>query len=232
MRGLRQTLWLFLLAAATGAQVPFARMSPFDANISRTVVQRPDFTFQTQTPPVKVRLETMDRLFDHPRLAAAMWRHCQFAPTLWAFEHADGSMTIDDGRGLKGTLVATWRQPGMRVFYIEGRVDTWRMGNPFPVGARMVVIYRYWMGSKGYESHLQTWTTLDSAVLRLVTRSFRKYIEHRQQEFIGYIMNNMAQGGAFAEVDPQEFRVPILLEGDPLALREFDEVFRRPSRSR
>jgi len=217
-------LSMVLQSAAMG-QFPYAQMTPWNVAAVQRVVRNPDFTFQTRTPPTRVRLEVMDALFDHPRLAAAMWRECQFVPTLYAFEHTDQGLTIDDTRGLKGTLFLVHRQPGQRIYYIEGRVETGRMGNPFPVGARMVVIYRYWVGARGYESHLQTWTILDSALLSFVTRPWRSYIQHRQEEFIAYIMNNMAQGGAFAEVSPLEFRGPLRREGDPVAIRQFEDVF-------
>jgi hypothetical protein len=206
-------------------QFPFEKMDPWHALAIQRVVRKPDFTFQTRTPPMKVRLEVMDRLFDHPRLAAAMWRHCQFSPTLFAFEDPDQGLTIDDGRGLHGTLYLAWRQPGLRIFVIDGRVEKGRMGQPFAVGARMVVIYRYWVGAQGYESQLQTWTVLDSALLRFLTRPLRTYVQHRQEEFIGYIMHNMAQGGTFAEVNPLEFRGPLKREGDPIAIHQFEEVF-------
>jgi hypothetical protein len=215
--------WAF--SPVAWGQFPYAQMNPWSVAAVQQVVQRPDFTFQTQTAPVKVRVEVMNRLFDHPRLAAAMWRHCQFSPTLYAFKSDQGVLTIDDAHGLKGTLTLALRKPGVRIYYIEGRVEAGRMGNPFAVGARMVVIYRYWSGPKGFESHLQTWTVLDSSILRLVTRPWRAYIQRRQQEFIAYIMNNMAQGGVFAEVNPQEFRGPLRREGDPIAIREFEEVF-------
>jgi len=213
------------LASPAMGQFPYAQMTPWHVAAIQRVVQNPDFTFQTRTPPSRVRLEVMEALFDHPRLAAAMWRECQFVPTLYAFEQAEQGLTIDDTRGLKGTLFLAHRQPGQRIYVIEGRVETGRMGNPFPVGARMVVIYRYWVDAKGFESHLQTWTVLDSALLSFVTRPWRAYIQRRQQEFIAYIMNNMAQGGAFAEVSPLEFRGPLRREGDPVAVRQFEEVF-------
>ena len=100
------------------------------------------------------------------------------------------------------------------------------MGNPVAVGAKMVVVYRYWVGAKGFESHLQAWTTLDSALLGTLSRPFRSYIQHRQEEFIAYILGNMAQGGAFAEVGTAEFLGPIQREGDPVAARQFREVFK------
>jgi hypothetical protein len=227
LRGFLSFVVCLALPTVAMAQLPFEQMSTWNAVATQRVIQRADFTFQTRTPPTRVRLEVMDKLFDHPRLAAAMWRECQFAPTLYAFEKPDQGLVIDDTRGLKGTLYLALRKPGERVYFIEGRVEKGRMGNPFPVGAQMVVIYRYWVSAKGFESHLQTWTTLDSAFLSFVTRPWRRYIQHRQEEFIAYIMNNMAQGGAFAEVDPQEFRGPLRRQGDPVAIRQFDEVFGR-----
>ena len=228
LRGILSLVVSLALHPAAPGAFPYEQMSqlsPWHQVAIQQVVVRPDFTFQTRTAPSRVRLEVMEQLFDHPRLAAAMWRECQFVPTLYAFEQADQGLTIDDTRGLKGTLFLALRRPGERLYYIEGRVETGRMGNPFPVGARMVVIYRYWAGPKGFESQLQTWTVLDSALLSLVTRPWRGYIQRRQQEFIAYIMNNMAQGGAFAEVNPVEFRAPLRREGDGIAMRQFEEVF-------
>jgi hypothetical protein len=227
IRGILPLVLGLALHPATKGQFAYDQMSAWNQAAIQQVLQRPDFTFQTRTPPARVRVEIMERLFDHPRLAAAMWRECQFVPTLYAFEKTEQGLTIDDTRGLKGTLTLASRKPGERMYYIEGRVEAGRMGNPFPVGARMVIIYKYWNSPQGFESHIQTWTVLDSALLSFVTRPWRSYIQRRQQEFIAYIMNNMAQGGAFAEVSPMEFRGPLLREGDPVAIRQFEEVFGR-----
>lgn len=214
------------------AQFPMAQVpAPYQAAVT-SIVEKPDFTFESRTSPVAVRYETMENLFDHPRLAAAMWRHCQFVPPFFAVEEPGGRLTIEDGMGLRGTLTLVHRAYGQRIYLVEGRVETGRMGNPFPVGARMVVIYRYWQGPKGFESYLQTWTALDSALLGVISRPFRGYIKRRQEQFIGYINTNIAKGGLFAELDPQEFREPIAREGDPLAIREFRQVFGNGGRGR
>jgi hypothetical protein len=168
----------------------------------------------------------MEKLFDHPRLAAAMWRECQFVPRLYAFALPARGLVVDDANGLRGTMTLAYREPGLRVYLIEGRVEKWRMGNPFPVSAKMVVIYKYWENAKGFQSHLQTWTTLDSTLLGAVTRPFRKYIQRRQEEFMAYIMGNMAKGGEFADSTYEDFLGPIQREGDPVAIRQFEEIFK------
>ena len=226
--GLSQVRGMGLALAWSGlvwGQVPLDKMTVADRIQAAEIVRKPNFTFTTETPPARVRLATMDKLFDHPRLAAAMWRECQFAPRLFAFVLPDHGLIVDDANGLRGTLTLAYREPGRRVYLIEGRVEKWRMGNPFPVGAKMVVIYNYWDGPKGYQSRLQTWTALDSTVLGTLTRPFRKYIQHRQEQFIAYIMGNMAQGGAFAESHHDDFLGPIQREGDKTAARQFQQVF-------
>ena len=222
---LRWMLVLLLLPQALRAQVPLERMNLANRLQAAEIMRRPDFTFQTNTPPARVRLATMEKLFDHPRLAAAMWRECQFVPRLYAFALPARGLIVDDASGLRGTLTLAYREPGVRVYLIDGRVEKWRMGNPFPVGAKMVVIYKYWESPKGFQSHLQTWTSLDSALLGAVSRPFRKYIQRRQEEFIAYIMGNMAQGGEFADRSYTEFLGPIQREGDPLSIKQFHEVF-------
>jgi len=124
------------------------------------------------------------------------------------------------------TLTLVYRQYGQRVYLIDGRVEKGRMGNPFGVGARMVVNYRYWDGPHGFESYLHTWTTLDSALLGIISKPFKGYIKRRQEEFISYINGNIAKGGQFAQIDPLEFWEPILREGDPMAIHQFGQVFR------
>jgi len=203
------------------------RMSLADRIEAMEILRKPDFTFQTTTPPAKVRLATMEKLFEHPRLAAAMWRECQFAPRLYAFNLPARGLAVEDPTGLRGVLTLACREAGMRVYLIEGRVAKGRMGNPFPVGARMVVVYRYWEGDQGFQSRLQAWTTLDSALLGVLTRPFRHYVQHRQEEFMAYILGNMAQGGEFAENTHDDFLGPIQREGDPLAIRQFHLVFRK-----
>jgi hypothetical protein len=219
-------LFLFLPQALWG-QVPLEKMSLANRLIAGEIVRRPDFTFQTTTQPAHVRLVTMEKLFDHPRLAAAMWRECQFVPKLYAFALPARGLIVDDANGLRGTMTLAYREPGVRVYLIEGRVERGRMGNPFPVGAKMVVIYKYSEGPKGFQSHLQTWTTLDSALLGALTRPFRKFIQRRQEQFMGYIMGNMAKGGEFAESSFDDFLGPIEREGDPVAVRQFHETFKK-----
>jgi len=221
--------WLFVLLAlprALGGEAYLDKMSLPDRILAGEVVRRPDFTFQTVTQPARVRLVTMEKLFDHPRLAAAMWRECQFVPKLYAFPLPAKGLVVDDASGLRGTMLLAYREPGIRVYLIEGRVEKWRMGNPFAVGAKMVVVYQYWEGPKGFQSRLQTWTTLDSAILGAVTRPFRKYIQRRQEEFMAYIMGNMAKGGEFAEATADDFLGPIQREGDGIAARQYLEVFK------
>ena len=218
-------LCALLLSTALPGQIPLDQVPAAYLAAVQTVVQKADFTFETTTRPAQVRVETMERLFDHPRLAAAMWRFCQFAPTFYAFELPGRNLLIDDARGLHGTLYLVHQHPGMRIYYIEGRVEKGRMKNPFAVGAKMVVVYRYWQGAEGFQSHLNTWTTLDSAMLSLITRPFRRYIRSRQEEFIAYITTNMSQGGEFAQRHPAEFLEPIRQEGDAIAIRQFAQIF-------
>jgi len=222
--------WLLLLLAlpqALWGQVPLEKMSLPNRLMAAEIIRNPDFTFQTTTQPAHVRVVTMEKLFDHPRLAAAMWRECQFVPNLYAFALPARGLIIDDSHGLRGTMTLAYREPGLRVYLIEGRVERGRMGNPFPVGAKMVVIYKYGEGPKGFQSHLQTWTTLDSALLGALTRPFRKFIQRRQEQFMGYIMGNMAKGGEFAESSFDDFLGPIEREGDAIAIRQFHETFKK-----
>jgi hypothetical protein len=216
-----------LLSATLQAQIPWNDLDGYPKALVEDVAKRADFTFETRTPPKRVRLVAMEKLFDHPRLGAAMWRHCQFVPAFFAFVYADGSWSIDDTRGLKGTLTLLVKKPGLRVYFVEGRAEQGRLKTPFAVSARMVSIYRYWEGPRGFESHLQTWTALDSALLGIVARPFRGYIRQRQDEFIAYINGNIATFGEFASVDPLEFQGPLRREGDPVALRDFQNLFGR-----
>jgi len=190
-------------------------------------VKRADFVFETHTEPKHVRQATMEKLFDHPRLGAAMWRHCQFVPAFYAFTHPDGSWSINDTRGLKGTLHLVYQRPGHRVYLVEGVAEKGRLKVPFSMGARMLTSYRYWEGKRGFESHLQTWTALDSAVLGMVSRPFRPYIKGRQDEFIAYINGNVATFGEFADLSPQDFHAPLKRDGDPVSLRDFEALFMR-----
>jgi hypothetical protein len=168
----------------------------------------------------------MENLFDHPRLAAAMWRECQFVPKLYAFVLPNQGLVVDDGNGLRGTMFLAYRKSGLRIYLIEGIVERWRMGNPFPVSAKMVVVYNYGEYPNGFQSNIQTWTTLDSAIIGIITKPFRNYIQHRQEEFISYIMGNIAKGGEFAEYSYDDFMVPIKREGDPIAIRQAIEAFK------
>ena len=223
MRALLPALLAFVLQAQTPAFLD--KLSPVAQAEALDIVKRADFMFETQTQPKHVRLATMEKLFDHPVLGAAMWRFCQFVPAFYAFIHPDGAWSIDDTRGLRGTLRLVYRRPGHRIYLVEGRAERGRLKVPFPVGARMLTSYRYWEGKNGFESHLQTWTALDSAILGVVARPFRGYIKGRQDEFIAYINGNVATFGEFAELNPREFHGPLERDGDPVALREFEALF-------
>jgi len=237
-----------LVGTALWGQLPLERMSPIPRAEVEAPTKSPAFTFppqpepipgtparrggplpppQTQTEPMPVTMALMDELFDRPRLAGAMWRACDFAPMLFAQELPEAGIFIMDVKGLSGTLTLVHRQYGLRVYLIQGLVKKGRMGNPFDVRAKMVVAYRYWDSKEGFRTHLQTWTCLDSAMLSLISRPFRGYVRRRQQEFIEYINHNIAEGGAFAQRHPIDFRDPIRREGDPVALRQFEEVFGR-----
>ena len=218
---------LALLATLAGAQdLSFLNRLPPGAQAeARDIVAKADFVFETRTPPKHVRVSTMEKLFDHPRVAAAMWRQCQFVPPFHAFIHPDGAWSIDDGKGLRGTLRLVYQRPGHRVYLVEGRAERGRLKTPFAVGARMLTSYRYWEGKQGFESDLQTWTALDSALLGFVARPFRGYIKGRQDEFIAYINGNVATFGEFADLNPRDFYGPLKRDGDPVALREFETLF-------
>jgi len=217
----------YLLALALQAQAPafLEQLPPAARAEAQDIITRADFMFETQTQPKHVRLATMEKLFDHPVLGAAMWRYCRFVPAFYAFLHPDGAWSIDDTRGLRGTLRLIYRRPGHRVYLVEGRAERGRLKTPFPVGARMLTSYRYWEGKNGFESRLQTWTALDSALLGVLARPFRGYIKGRQDEFIAYINGNVATFGEFAELNPRDFQGPLRRDGDPMALREFEALF-------
>jgi hypothetical protein len=216
-----------LLAVALHAQAPaFLDQLPPGAQIEALdIVKRADFVFETRTQPKHVHLPTMEKLFDHPVLGAAMWRYCQFVPKFYAFTHPDGAWSIDDTKGLKGTLRLVYRRPGHRVYLVEGRAERGRLKAPFAVGARMLTSYRYWEGKNGFESQLQTWTALDSAVLGVLARPLRGYIKGRQDEFIAYINGNIALFGEFAELSPRDFYGPLKRDGDPMALHDYEALF-------
>lgn len=78
-----------------------------------------------------------------------------------------------------------------------------------------------------FQTNLQTWTTLDSAILSFVAKPFRPYIRHRQDEFIAYINGNIALFGEFADLDPREFEAPLKREGDPIVIHDYERIFSR-----
>ena len=223
MRVLLQALLAFSLQGQAPAFLD--QLPPAVQAEALDIVKRADFVFETQTQPKHVRLATMEKLFDHPVLGAAMWRYCQFVPAFYAFIHPEGAWSIDDTHGLRGTLRLVYRRPGHRVYLVEGRAEQGRLKVPFPVGAKMLTSYRYWEGKDGFESHLQTWTALDSALLGVLSRPFRGYIKGRQDEFIAYINGNVATFGEFADLSPRDFHGPLKRDGDPMALREFEALF-------
>ncbi len=226
MRG-RSLLLSWTLVGGLCAQIPMEALAPHHRLEVQDILDRLDFQFQIRTTPQDVHLPTVDKLYDRPRLAAAMWRSCAFVPTFYVVELPGRAFWVSDGRGLSGTMTLIHRRPELRIYVADGYVARGRMGNPIGVGAKMITLYRYWEGPKGFEAHLQTWTALDSALLGFLSRPFRSYIQRRQEEFIRYIFQNIAQGGKFASVDPESFREPVRKEGDPIAIRQFEEAFGR-----
>src|SRR5664279_4286779 len=90
-----------LLSMALQAQTPrfHAQLQSAVRGEALDIMKRADFVFETRTQPKHVRLATVEKLFDHPRLGAAMCRHCQFVPGFYAFTHPDGAWSIDDTDG-------------------------------------------------------------------------------------------------------------------------------------
>src|SRR5208337_1679721 len=96
--------WLLTLLLLPGAlwgqsaldKVPLEKMNLSNQIQALAILRKPDFSFLTTTAPANVRLATMEQLFDHPRLAAAMWRECQFVPKLYAFALPARGLIVDD----------------------------------------------------------------------------------------------------------------------------------------
>ena len=192
----------------------------------QVLVERSDFQFKTSTIPKKVKLSSMEKLFDHPRLSAAMWRHCQFTPSFFAFEEAPNTFSINDTKGLTGRLTLLYSVPGHRIYWVQGRAEAGRL-KPFApaVGAQMITSYRYWETEKGFETQLDTWTKLDNALLGFLAQPFHKYVQGRQDEFIGYINSNIALFGESTELNSIEFRDSGLILADPRIQRDFNRLY-------
>ena len=192
----------------------------------QALVEQSDFQFQTSTVPKKVKVASMEMLFEHPRLSAAMWRHCQFTPSFFAFEEAPNTFSINDTKGLTGRLTLLYSVPGHRIYWVQGRAEAGRL-KPFApaVGAQMITSYRYWETEKGFETQLDTWTKLDNALLGFLAQPFRKYVQRRQDEFIGYINSNIALFGESTELNAAEFQDSKLLSSDPRIQRDLSKIY-------
>ena len=190
------------------------------------VVERSDFQFQTSTVPKKVKLSSMEILFDHPRMSATMWRHCQFTPSFYAFEETPNTFFIDDAKGLTGRLILLYSSPGHRIYWVQGRAEAGRL-KPFApaVSAQMITSYRYWETEKGFETQLETRTKLDNALLGFLAQPFRKYVKCRQDEFIAYINSNIALFGESTELNTTEFKDSKLFSSDPRTHRDFVKIY-------
>jgi len=182
----------------------------------QALIEQSDFQFQTSTVPKKVKVASMEILFDHPRLSAAMWRHCQFAPSFFAFEEDPGTFSINDTKGLTGRLTLLYSVPGHRIYWVQGKAEAGRL-KPFApaVGAQMITSYRYWETEKGFETQLDTWTKLDNALLGFLAQPFHKYVQGRQDEFIAYINSNIALFGESTELNILEFENSKFISMDP-----------------
>ena len=193
----------------------------------QALVEQSDFQFQTLTVPKKVKITSMEMLFDHPRLSAAMWRHCQFAPSFFAFEENSNTFFIDDTKGLTGRLTLLYSIPGHRIYWVQGKVEAGRL-KPFApeVSAELITSYRYWESERGFETQLDTWTKLDNTLLSFLAQPFRRYLQGRQDEFITYINSNIALFGESTELNSIEFKKSGLILFDTKARKKLDELYR------
>ena len=216
-----------LLAFALQAQAPafLDQLPPAAQAEALDIMKRADFMFETQNSaqacPSRHHGETFrsSRSWGrHVAVLSVCARLLRLHPSGWRLEHRRYPRS-------EGTLRLIYRRPGHRVYLVEGRAENGRLKTSFPVGAKMLTSYRYWEGKNGFESHLQTWTALDSALLGVMARPFRGYIKGRQDEFIAYINGNVATFGEFAELSPRDFHGPLKRDGDPMALREFEALF-------
>lgn len=225
---------LFLSALITVPIIAQAKMDfPLDLipeyyrSQVQILVERSDFQFQTLTAPKRVKLSSMEILFDHPRMSSAMWRHCQFAPSFFAIEETTNTFFIDDATGLTGRLVLLYSSPGHRIYLVQGKAEAGRL-NPFApaVSAQMITSYRYWETEKGFETQLETWTKLENALLGYLAQPFRRYIQSRQDEFIAYINSNIALFGESTELNIAEFDYSMSMSLDPKAQESFRRLFK------
>jgi hypothetical protein len=190
------------------------------------LIERSDFQFQTSTLPKRVKLSSMETLFDHPRMSSAMWRHCKFSPSFYAFEEAPNTFFIDDTKGLTGRLVLLYSVPGHRIYWVQGKAEAGRL-KPFApaVSAQMITSYRYWETNQGFQTQLDTWTKLDNVLLGFLAQPFRRYVQGRQDEFIAYINSNIALFGESIELNSIEFRDSGLILADPRIQRDFTRLY-------
>jgi hypothetical protein len=192
----------------------------------QALVEQSDFQFQTSTVPKKVKVASMEMLFDHPRLSSAMWRHCQFTPSFFAFEEAPNTFSINDTKGLTGRLTLLYSVPGHRIYWVQGRAEAGRL-KPFApaISAQMITSYRYRETEKGFETQLDTWTKLDNALLGFLAQPFQKYVKGRQDEFIAYINSNISLFGESMNLNIKEFENSPLISLDIKAQRQLDILY-------
>ncbi|HTL98644.1 MAG TPA: hypothetical protein VL181_07555 [Holophagaceae bacterium] len=219
---------LCLVPAAMASQaqaLPFDQMAPADRAMAEDILHRANFDFTSRTEPKRVKLATMEKLFNHPRMSVAMWRQCQFVPAFHAVEISSRQWKLDDTQGLRADLRLIYAKPGWRIYLVDGTAAKGRLGTPFAVSARMVASYRYWQGDKGFESEIHTWTALDSALLGFVARPFYGHIKSKQDQFIAYINGNIASFGEAADLAPGDFLERLRQEGDEASLRAYQTLF-------
>ncbi len=231
MRAAALALCLLLPAAlraqAPASGLPLADLAPEDRAQVEDITGRANFNFTSQTEPKRVRVPTMEKLFDHPRMSVAMWRQCQFVPAFFATEISSTEWKLVDPTGLRADLRLIFAKPGWRIYLVDGTAEGRRLGTPFSVSARMVASYRYWEGPQGFQSEIHTWTALDSALLGFFARPFYGAIEARQNKFIAYINGNIAAFGEAADLAPGDFLDRLRQEGDGVSLKAYQALFGR-----
>jgi hypothetical protein len=227
-------LFIFLLLVISTLPVFAQRRESFPIDLIpgayrsqvQEIIEQSDFQFQTLTAPKKIEASFMEMLFDHPRISAVMWRHCQFTPSFFAFEESFNTFFIDDTKGLTGRLILLYSEPGHRIYWVQGTAEAGRL-KPFApaVSATMITSYRYWETNNGFEAQLDTWTKVDNALLGFLAQPFRKYVQRRQEEFIDYINNNIALFGATIKLNSEEYHNLELILEDPKIKKDISLLY-------
>jgi hypothetical protein len=201
-------LAVVLLATSTSADLP--------AEV-QALAERPD-VFYSASFTWRCSPETWERILDQPLLMGQLWEAYGFLPA-YRFSSRGDTLHVVDPTGLVGDVLLLNRSPGVRTWFVLGKLDHWAV--PVLNEGKALFVLTSRPVAEGIAAELQVKVKASSAlghlVLRLARPLLARHVENR-------LDCNLRDGRHLVEtVESAPDSVLLLLRGEDA--RRFREVF-------